>query len=267
MTAKTDGFEKIDVAGAATERLKLGRGRPLLYLHDGGGVEFARPFLERLAQNYEVHALSHPGFGGSDLPRGFTTADDLAYHYLDYIEAEGLEEVIIAGASFGGWIAAEIAVKATPRIAALILIDAYGIKFGSRDELDLVDIFYLVPAKVREMAWHAAPPELSMDSLDDARRIARNRESLSLFGWSPLLHNPKLLNRLHRIGVPTLVLWGASDRLAPAAYGRAFAAAIAHSKFLLIDHAGHLPHLEQPQATAEQIDRFLGSIAKNRKEF
>jgi pimeloyl-ACP methyl ester carboxylesterase len=214
-----------------------------------------------LAQNYDVHALSHPGFGGSDLPNTFTTVDDLAYHYLDYLEAEGLDDVIVVGASFGGWIAAEIAVKASPRITALILIDAYGIKVGSRDQFDVADIFYLLPEKVREMGWHTLRPGMSAATLEGARRIARNRESLCRFGWSPLLHNPRLAGRLHGIGIPALVLWGASDRLAPVEYGRAYAAAIPGSSFRLIDAAGHLPHVEQYGATATRIEKFLGSIA------
>jgi pimeloyl-ACP methyl ester carboxylesterase len=255
--ALTD-FERIDVAGVMTERLRFGQGRPLLYLHDGTGLEYSRTFLEGLARKFQVHALSHPGFGGSDLPGHFTSVDDLAYHYLDYIEAENLNDVVAVGASFGGWIAAELATKGSARLGKLVLIDAYGIKVGPRDKLDVADIFYLLPEEVRDLGWHAKRPPQKSNTIEGARRIARNRESLSLFGWSPLLHNPKLLSRLHRIKIPTLVLWGASDRLAPVDYGRAYAAAIKGAAFTLVPEAGHLPHMEQADAVIGHITKFVG---------
>jgi len=255
--ALTD-FEQVDVAGVKAERLRFGQGRPLLYLHDGTGLEYSRTFLEGLGKRFQVHALSHPGFGGSDLPDNFTSVDDLAYHYLDYIESENLNDVVVVGVSFGGWIAAELATKASPRLSALVLIDAYGIKVGSRDKLDVADIFYLLPEEVRDMGWHKKRGGQKAPTIEGARRIARNRESLSLFGWSPLLHNPKLLGRLHRIKIPTAVLWGESDRLAPVEYGRAYAAAIKGATFTLIPEAGHLPHLEQPDAVTQQINTFIG---------
>ncbi len=78
----------------------------------------------------------------------------------------------------------------------------------------------------------------------DLVTIARNREATARFGWSPYMHDPKLKGRLHRIRVPTLVLWGASDRIASPEYGRAYAAAIPGARFGRIERAGHFPHLE-----------------------
>ena len=60
----------------------------------------------------------------------------------------------------------------------------------------------------------------------DVLATAQNRETLARFTWSPYMHNPKLRNRLHRIGVPTLFLWGAKDRIVSADYGRNYCAAV-----------------------------------------
>ena len=254
-------LERIDVAGVNAERVRMGSGRPLLYLHDGGGIEFGATFIERLSANHEVHALSHPGFGGSDLPGHYDSVDDLVFFYLDYIEQEGLEDVVLVGAQFGGWIAAEIATMGSPRIGQVVLIDAYGIKVGSRDKQDVADIFYLLPEVIADMGWHKPRPGTKAPTIEGARRIARNRESHSLYGWSPLLHNPKLVHRLHRITAPTLVLWGESDRLAPVEYGRAYAELIPGARFELIKEAGALPHVEQTEATARAIEAFLTPVA------
>jgi pimeloyl-ACP methyl ester carboxylesterase len=90
----------------------------------------------------------------------------------------------------------------------------------------------------------------------DVLTVARNRESLARFGWSPYMHDPKLKGRLHRIHVPTLVLWGAADRIAAPDYGRAYAAAIPGARFELVDRAGHFPHLEQPDLFARRVLAF-----------
>jgi pimeloyl-ACP methyl ester carboxylesterase len=86
----------------------------------------------------------------------------------------------------------------------------------------------------------------------------RNWESLSLYGWHPYMHNPQLPRWLHRVAVPTLVLWGASDGIVTPAYGRAYSALIPGARFEVIDGAGHYPELEQPAAFAAAVARFLG---------
>lgn len=257
-------FDRIDVCGVVAERLKMGQGRPLLFLHDGGGLEYSDEFLTLLAQDFEVHALSHPGFGNTDLPEHFCTVEDIVYFYLDYIETENLSDIVLVGAQFGGWIAAELAVSGTSRFSALVLIDANGIKVGPRDRIDVIDIFYMVPEEIRALGWHKARPAREALTEEGALRLARNRESLALFGWSPLLHNRQLSYRLHRIKVPALVLWGESDRLTPVEYGRAYAAAIPGARFRLILEAGHLPHVEQSLATATEVRQFIDACRNPR---
>jgi pimeloyl-ACP methyl ester carboxylesterase len=78
-----------------------------------------------------------------------------------------------------------------------------------------------------------------------------------LFAWSPYMYDPKLAGRLHRIRVPTLVLWGASDRIVSPDYGRAYSALIAGAQFDLIEDAGHYPHVERPDLFARKIVEFV----------
>jgi pimeloyl-ACP methyl ester carboxylesterase len=73
------------------------------------------------------------------------------------------------------------------------------------------------------------------------------------------MHDPKLKGRLHRIDVPTLVLWGMGDRLIDASYGHAFCAAVPGAKFESIAGAGHFPHIEQPKAFAERVLAFANT--------
>src|SRR5918993_996088 len=111
----------VAINGASIEVIERGRGSPLLFLHPEIGIDRNAPVLEHLSHQARVIAPSHPGFGRSELPKGITTADDLAYFYLDFIEALDLTEVTLVGVALGGWLAAEIAVKSTERIARLVL--------------------------------------------------------------------------------------------------------------------------------------------------
>src|SRR4051795_6641627 len=143
-----------EIAGVRIELIKRGTGRPLLLLHPAIGIKSTDRVIEELARSFTLIAPSHPGFGRSELPRAMTTVDDLAYFYLDFMEALDLREVILAGISFGGWIAAEIAIKSTERISHLVLADAVGIKLGDREHRDIADIFTTRQSEVDRLAYH-----------------------------------------------------------------------------------------------------------------
>jgi len=249
-----------EIAGARIELIKRGAGRPLLLLHPAIGIKATDRVIDQLAQSFTVIAPSHPGFGRSELPRTMTTVDDLAYFYLDVMDALDLRDVVLAGVSFGGWIAAEIAVKSTERISHLVLADAVGIKLGDREHRDIVDIFTTKQSEVDRLAYHdpgiAAVDHASISD-DDAQIMFRNREAAALFAWSPYMYDPKLAGRLHRIRVPTLVLWGASDRITLPDYGRAYGRLITGAQFELIEEAGHYPHIERPDIFTQKIVDFV----------
>ena len=141
-----DPVSSIVVNNIRVELIERGAGRPLLFLHPGIGIEPTAPVLDRLAARARVLAPVHPGFGGSEQPKRFDTVDDLAYFYLDLLEQLELRDTIVVGVSFGGWIAAEIAIKSTERISHLVLANAVGIKVGDREQRDIVDI-YAIPSK------------------------------------------------------------------------------------------------------------------------
>lgn len=247
------------IAGVKTELVTSGRGKPLLFLHGGEGLEACRPVIDLLAKDFSVTAASHPGFGGTDLPDGYSTVDDLAYFYLDLMDERRIADAVVVGCSLGGWIAAEIAVKTTASISHLVLVDPVGVKSDS-EENRITDVFALSEAQMLGMAFHA-PEAFRVDystlSEESLVRVARDRESMALFCWSPYMHNPKLRRRLHRINVPALVLAGESDRITPPGYGRSYAASIPGAQFKTVERAGHCPHIERPAAVADDIRHFV----------
>jgi pimeloyl-ACP methyl ester carboxylesterase len=253
--------ERTMVGGVEVELFSRGQGVLLLYLHAGDGAEYALPLVEHLARSFKVIMPSHPGFGGSALPPEITSVDDLAYFYLDLLDTLALRDVVLVGASFGGWIAAEIAVRNASRLSHLVLTGSVGVKFGGREDRDIADLFAIRDRDLPQFCRHegrADDRDYATLPVETVERMVRNREALTLFGWAPTLFNPKLRQRLHRIGLPTLLLWGESDCIVAPDYGRAFAAAIPGAEFAIIRHAGHYAHLDQPEELARRIGDFAG---------
>jgi pimeloyl-ACP methyl ester carboxylesterase len=106
------------------------------------------------------------------------------------------------------------------------------------------------------MGWQAT----ISDAMSDAEMVslARNWDSLCVYGWKPHMYNPQLAAWLRRIAVPTLVLWGDSDRIVTPEYGRAYTQRIPGAAFKLIAAAGHHPELEQPEAFVDHVASFIG---------
>ena len=212
----------ITIAGSSLELAERGAGRPLLFLHAGEGLMPERPWFDLLAERYRVIAPSHPGWGNSPLIEGANSVDDLAYLYLDLAIELGLQDAVLVGACFGGWIAAEMMVRSTARFSSLVLVDPLGVKFGSREERDITDMHALQREEYLRLAWaHPTEGDTDFTALPESElaAIVRGREAFALYGWKPYMHNPRLRRWLHRIDRPTLLLWGAEDRIVTPAYG------------------------------------------------
>src|SRR5262249_14759143 len=182
-----------------------GTGPPRLFLHGGDGPQDLLPFFPRLAACFDVIAPTHPGFAGTAIPEHFDALADLVYLYLDLLDVLDLHDVILMGLSMGGWVAAEMAVRNTSRLAQLILVDAVGIKPGDRDTRDSADIFGLPAPEVARLLFHdpAQAPHLATMTDEQVRVVAGDRIAHAMYTWDPYMHNPKLRYRLHRIDVPT----------------------------------------------------------------
>jgi len=251
------------------EVIRGGSGPPALVLHGPTTYNPDTPFLGLLGQAFSIVAPSHPGFGESARPDDVETVYDLVHVYQDVLDTLPDEPVTLIGCSFGGWLAAELAVSYGHRLARLILIDPVGIKVGGREDRDITHLFNTSPDELARRAWHdparQRPGLLGLgwqqhlDAMPDAElvRMARGSDALCLYAWRPHLYNPSLKRWLRRIAVPTLLLQGASDRIVAPGYAEAYAGLIPGAQLQAIAEAGHHPELEQPEAVVERIRRFL----------
>ncbi|HEV2188277.1 MAG TPA: alpha/beta hydrolase [Stellaceae bacterium] len=251
----------ITAAGAQIRLLRGGRdgAEPLVFLHGAGGHTGWMGFLDELARDYAIYAPEHPGFGRSDDPPWLDEVGDLAYFYLDFLDTLGLDRVHLIGTSFGGWTAAELAVRNQSRLASLTLVGAVGITDASGQPVD--DLFRL--STEENLRRFYADPDRAARRLGDMANIdmnlvAKNRATVQRLAYRPRYHNPGLAKWLHRITVPTLLIWGDKDGLVPVRFGEAYHALIPGSRLVVLENAGHAPFDEQKEAFLAAFREFVG---------
>jgi pimeloyl-ACP methyl ester carboxylesterase len=251
--------ETIKVRGRNTRLYRGGEGPPLLFLHDPFCPAWL-PLHEKLAASHEVFVPIHPGFAGSDDHfEEFEEMEDLIFHYLDFCEVCGLDRPVLAGASFGGWIAAEWAMRYSKTLRALILIDALGLRVAGAPTPDILSL----DAGASRQAIFADPSlALALEVIPDTPKpeevvgVLLARQTLARFAWQ-FPDNPRLLRYLYRIAAPTLIVWGERDGFVSMAHGHAYHEGISGSEFKTIANVGHLPHIEAPEACARIMSSFL----------
>lgn len=266
-TAASVAEESVTVRGTGLRLLRSGSGPPILVLHGSGDRGDWVPFLSLLAEEHSVLRPDHPGFNWSDDDDRIDSVHDLAFFYLDFLDELGLDAVDLVGISLGGWIAAELAILAGSRVGKLILIDAAGIRV---EGVPAPDYFLLGPEELSDTVWH--DPDIKAHNLEWGRTVAEDAEAFGRFlrgrastahlAWNPYFHDPKLLERVHRIRSDTMILWGAEDRLFPVAYGQRWRELIPQAGFHVIENAGHLPHVERPDEVHALVKGFLAEGAE-----
>ena len=265
----------VDVRGKKVEVLESGSGEPVLYLHDMWDLHTAQgglfPFHEQLATKFRLLAPAHPGCGESDSIKSIADIDDLAFHYLDVLDALGLKSAAIVGVGLGGWVASEIAVRNPERVSRLALVGAAGLQMPGAQ---IADIFMYsqhrdggVMRDLRNLLFGDADSALANAIVPDGRvnipDEVRRYKSLTLagrVGWEPpYLHDRKLLDRLHRIAAPALLIWGEQDRFVPLANGRAYAANLPKAALKVLPGVGHSAIMEAPEQCMALIAPFLST--------
>jgi pimeloyl-ACP methyl ester carboxylesterase len=262
----TSGYteERVAVRGTEVRILRAGAGPAVLYLHGSGDSGGWLPILDSLAQTHTVYRPDHPGFGHSDDDDRIDSIHDLAFFYLDLLSELGLEQVSIVGVSLGGWIAADLATIEPERVDRLVLVGAAGLRV---EGVQQPDVFMLSAVQLVELTYHR--PEAQERAVADAAGLEADPEALQLhlrnrvgtahLAWNPYFHDPKLVERTHRVTAPTLVVWGAEDRVLPPAHGERWTELLPSARLELIADAGHLPHVEAPATVSGLIAAFLSA--------
>ncbi|MBW4625884.1 MAG: alpha/beta fold hydrolase [Brasilonema octagenarum HA4186-MV1] len=242
---------------------------PLLLIHgfDGSVFEFRR-LIPQLAVQNQTWTVDLLGFGFTDRPVGVKFSPLSIKTHLYYFWKTLINKpVILVGASMGGAAAIDFTLTYPEVVQKLVLIDSAGLAGGSPlsklmiPPLDNWATQFLRNPKVRASISRAAYKNRELASLDAQLCAALHLECPD---WQKALiaftksggYSAFRFKKLAEILQPTLILWGDSDRILGIRDANRFKLAIPNSKLIWIKDCGHVPHLEQPQMTAQHILEF-----------
>ena len=253
--------------GRVKLRVKVaGDGPPLLFFHPLPGLAW-QPLLDQIAQRHTVYAPEHPGTTPGD-PRAIEqvqTFTELLLSYEEAVRALGLDRPVAIGQSFGGMVAADLAATFPSLLSGLVLLSPIGLwrddapiplmEMVAGPPQDVPGYLFAHPDSAAARAAMALPEDPDLIPAAIAQQ-AWNTGCTTKFAWPIADHG--LGRRLHRIAVPTLVVWGRQDALVPVAYAREFGDRIAGSRVEVLDDCGHAVQVDQPARTWAVISEFLG---------
>lgn len=263
----------VKIRGRGVSVHDVGQGTPLVYLHGfadlHGVTEAPQPFHGRLGEGRRLIAPAHPGCAGSDEDGTLESIEDLVFHTIETFDALGLGCVDLVGACFGGWLAAEIAVRHPERVGRLVLLGACGLFVPGKP---IADLFMAVQPRdgtvedLRTMLFAEPEGEIAQTLVPDAMDPAANLLRFKAMRFAarvgfqpPYFHHRKLRDRLYRYPGPALILHGTADHMVPPAHAEAYAAGFAKATLALVGGRGHCLHHEDPVGTAARIREFLAA--------
>jgi pimeloyl-ACP methyl ester carboxylesterase len=249
--------------GADLEVRQAGdEGPTVMFLHGADGHTWP-PFLDELKRRFRVVAPQHPGFGTSVMPEWLDNIYDVALFYLEFLKVQKLERVHLIGHDMGGWIAAEIAMFDSSRLASLTLVAAPGLHIKGAAK---ADVFLMSPEEVARASYHTR----ELGEAEAARVVSptgaderlRNRFMAARLGWQPRFYDPLLMKWLSRVDLPAKIIWGRDDQILSTEHAKAFGALLPQASVEIIPDCGHLPHIERPGEFVKTVVNFITGVEK-----
>jgi pimeloyl-ACP methyl ester carboxylesterase len=208
-------------------------------------------------------ALDLPGFGLSDKPEIDYAIAKFVEVVAGFIRTTKMQRASIVGHSLGGYIAAQLAAEQPDLVHRLVLIDTSGMLNGPTPLLEQYLEAAMNPEKkgVRAVLEQmvADPvriPEVLVDGFIYRMHQAGAKHAFKS-SYENSVNTQIGVDRLRRIKVPTLIIWGRRDRLIPLEYIRTFQESIGGSEVAIVEDAGHAPFAEKPAIICELLHKFL----------
>jgi pimeloyl-ACP methyl ester carboxylesterase len=248
----------LKINGIDTVVLEAGSGSPLVFLH-GAGTVSGFGFAAAWSRKFHVIIPYHPGFGPSADDPAVNDIHDYVLHYLELFDALELRQFKLVGQSMGGFIATKFAAEHGEKIEKLVLVCPIGLPVPPG--LETVNFLAVPPEELPALLAHnpqtvikhlpagAPPPEFIAERVKEATAAGR------VLGGGKITFDSKLPRYLHRLTMPTLLVWGKEDKLTPTAQHTTWAKALPNAKVQLFDNAGHLV-LDESPAAVEAIAAF-----------
>ena len=246
---------------------------PIVLIHGtGASLHTWDGWVSELKNERRVIRFDLPGFGltGPE-PDNNYTIEQYTNYVVGILDSLGVSEAIIAGNSLGGYIAWATAVRYPNRVSKLVLVDASGYPYEaesvpiafklSQNKLAKLLLKNFIPKFVIRSSVENVfgNPALVTDNLVDRYYELTLREGNRAAIKERFLQTQpgELRKLLPKLTIPTLILWGAKDKLIPLKLGKRFEKDIPNSSLIIFDELGHVPHEEAPQITVSPVLDFI----------
>jgi pimeloyl-ACP methyl ester carboxylesterase len=254
--------QTLRVGASGLSVVQGGIGQPVLVLHEELGDPGWLRWHAELSGNRNLMIPRHPGFGRSPRVKWIRNIHDLACFYARFIREQGLTPIDVIGFSLGGWIAAEMAVNDAKQFRRMVLVGATGIK---PPEGEIADLFTVTARAYLNSTVNDVKGTTEFAKLYGGEQTPEQYEAwedaraeTARIAWQPYMFNPSLPQLLEGVvGLPTLLIWGRQDRVAPVSADEAYHKSIAGSELLVLDRCGHRPEIEKQAEFSEYVQRFL----------
>jgi pimeloyl-ACP methyl ester carboxylesterase len=271
---------KVEIDGLTIRYLAAGEGPPMVLLHGAGDNALDwRWVMPALAATHRVYAPDLPGSPDSARPPADYSPAFFGRFVAGFLDALGIERAAMVGNSLGGLVALRVALSEPARVRALVLVDSAGLGSAVNPAFTSVNVpglgeaampFWRTPLGAYQRAWgrtallFAYPPgSVPREWLAEQRRLAQSpgylEAHLSVLRAlvRPLGQREVLVDRLSLLEMPTLVVWGARDRVFPERQAREAVGRLREGSLAVIPNCGHMPHVECPERFLAALDGFL----------
>lgn len=253
--------EMVTVEGRETAYRRKGKGEVVVYLHGGGSTRSWLPFHEALAENFDVIAPEHPGFGDSE--RGNVSSwDDMVLHYDAFFREIGVQDFHLVAHSLGGWLAANLAVYYPQRFKSISLFTPTGLRLP---DAELIDMFRWTEDQALEAMFNGRGDRYvdvlaQGGGVEDKLHAYEESITEAMLAWNPR-YDHRLDTRLQRVQAPTLVIGVDDDRVVHTEMSARFAEVIPGARHETLsdplEPTSHLVHIEKPEAVATLISEHI----------
>ncbi len=258
--------EKFVQVGANKIRYIEGGGSDgnVLLVHGlGASAERWAHVIPHLSKKYHVIVPDLIGHGFSDKPSVDYTPAFFSQFIFDFLNTLGITKTSMIGSSLGGQIVAECAITQSKVIEKIVLVSPSGIMKQSTPTFDAYTLAALYPtqegAKTAFQMMTGVHKEIDSDTIDCfIQHMTLPNAKMAFMSTILGIRNAvPLSERLARILVPTLVVWGRQDTLIPITYSKDFVSSIKNCQFVEMESSGHTPYVEEPEKFSEIVLRFL----------
>jgi 4,5:9,10-diseco-3-hydroxy-5,9,17-trioxoandrosta-1(10),2-diene-4-oate hydrolase len=263
-----------EIGGRPINYIEMGQGPPLLLVHGlAGSWQNWLETIPHFARTHRVIAPDLPGFGASPMPAEKISIPGYGQLLDDFCVALEVEHGAWVGNSMGGLIAAEVAIQHARRVDKLVLVSAAGITAEHQRNERALAVMRRFEAALAWASTHPQPKFLMRPRARGALRVvfahpeklpgpllveqAAGSGKPGFIDALDALSDYPLRDRLERISVPTLIVWGDKDRLVPLHDADVFEELIPNARKIVYEDTGHVSMLERPSRFNQDLEAFL----------